>query len=356
MAKLSGNKGEWSEIYVLFKLLADGCLQGADENLNPDPKVLLKVLKVIRGDIEALAGTNITIKSGLAEIKLKKSEVRDKAQRLYKIICAGAETASFSIPELDSFFKKIGCAQVTTTHLRKRDITVQVEDTYTGERPLYGFSIKSEVGCPPTLLNATDATNLIYEVTGLSPNKIGQINDLEGRQKIKDRCCQIRENMSEIKLVGYNSSTFHSNLQSIDDGLPNIVGHLLLAHYFYGCSTIAEAVTYLREKNPNKYSSLDLYEMKVKRFLRQVALGMTPATVWDDADDATGGYIIVKPDGSLVAFYIYNRRLFDEYLFRNTKFERGSTTRHKFMKLYPEKDANGVSHTYIKLNLQIRFV
>ena len=30
---LKGNKGEWSEIYVFLKLLADGKLYSADENL-----------------------------------------------------------------------------------------------------------------------------------------------------------------------------------------------------------------------------------------------------------------------------------------------------------------------------------
>ena len=30
---LTGNKGEWSEIYVLFKLLAEGKLYAADEHL-----------------------------------------------------------------------------------------------------------------------------------------------------------------------------------------------------------------------------------------------------------------------------------------------------------------------------------
>ncbi|MDU4854253.1 MAG: HpaII family restriction endonuclease, partial [Clostridioides difficile] len=31
---ISGNKGEWSEIYVLFKLLADGKIYAADSELN----------------------------------------------------------------------------------------------------------------------------------------------------------------------------------------------------------------------------------------------------------------------------------------------------------------------------------
>jgi len=31
---MKGNKGEWSELYVFFKLLADGKLFSADEKLN----------------------------------------------------------------------------------------------------------------------------------------------------------------------------------------------------------------------------------------------------------------------------------------------------------------------------------
>jgi hypothetical protein len=77
---------------------------------------------------------------------------------------------------------------------------------------------------------------------------------------------------------------------------------------------------------------------------------MKPATPWNDEDDATGGYIIAKPNGSLVAFYIYDRKIFDEYLFKLTKFERGSVTRHKYMTI--EKSSN---RTFLKLNLQIRF-
>lgn len=36
--ELSGNKGEWSELYVLFKVLGDGCIWGADGDLNKTEK------------------------------------------------------------------------------------------------------------------------------------------------------------------------------------------------------------------------------------------------------------------------------------------------------------------------------
>ncbi len=71
---------------------------------------------------------------------------------------------------------------------------------------------------------------------------------------------------------------------------------------------------------------------------------------WDGIDETNGGYIIVKADGEILAYHIYNRNMFEQYLFDNTFFERASTTRHKYMTLYEE---NG--EMFIKFNLQIRF-
>ena len=41
---LKGNKGEWSELYALLKILSDKVLYSADENLALTDKVLLKCL------------------------------------------------------------------------------------------------------------------------------------------------------------------------------------------------------------------------------------------------------------------------------------------------------------------------
>jgi type II restriction enzyme len=92
------------------------------------------------------------------------------------------------------------------------------------------------------------------------------------------------------------------------------------------------------------------YDYKIKRFLTDVALGMTPSKVWTGIYDATGGYLIVKENGDILCYHIYNRNQFEDYLFANTKLETASSTRHDFGKLYEE---NG--QIYFKLNLQIRF-
>ncbi len=84
--------------------------------------------------------------------------------------------------------------------------------------------------------------------------------------------------------------------------------------------------------------------------MTDIALGMMPSKVWTGELDATGGYLVVKENGEILCYHIYNRNEFEDYLFVNTKLETASSTRHEFGKVYEE---NG--QLYFKLNLQIRF-
>ena len=116
--------------------------------------------------------------------------------------------------------------------------------------------------------------------------------------------------------------------------------------------TMAEVAGKVAEGDHPKLSGKELHRYKVKKFLEAVALGMTPgAKNWNGAEDATGGFLIVKPDGELVTYHLYNRQALDEYLLLYTKFERPSTSRHKYGFLYTEEDG----HLYLKLALQVRF-
>ena len=74
-----------------------------------------------------------------------------------------------------------------------------------------------------------------------------------------------------------------------------------------------------------------------------------PGSVWTGQLDATGGYLVVKEDGEVLCYHIYNRNEFEDYLIRNTKLETASSSRHDFGKIYK---IGGQS--YFKLNLQIR--
>lgn len=45
---LTGNKGEWSEIYTLFKLLGDGVVYAGDQNLNKIQDLFYPIIMILR--------------------------------------------------------------------------------------------------------------------------------------------------------------------------------------------------------------------------------------------------------------------------------------------------------------------
>ena len=118
--------------------------------------------------------------------------------------------------------------------------------------------------------------------------------------------------------------------------------------------TIVELTKELFESGKMKEkfgSSLSTYEYKIKNFLDAIALGMVPSKLWDGFSKAQGGYIVVKENGDVVCYHLYNRDEFRTYLFENTKLDAPSTTRYGYGELYEE---NG--KLFFKLNLQIRFL
>lgn len=194
------------------------------------------------------------------------------------------------------------------------------------------------------------------------------INNITGSRKIIDRCRAIKQFASSIEYETYHSETFKDNLEVVDSSLPEMLADLVKVHYFQQilqsrgakrngkfreADKLGSAVEMLGKTAP--YSAKkrrNFCEIKIKRFLRACALGLMPSEVWNGIDDASGGYIIVLPDGRLVALYVYNTNLFEQYLYETTIFERASTTRHKYMELYPDGETGDY---LLKLNLQIRF-
>ena len=118
-------------------------------------------------------------------------------------------------------------------------------------------------------------------------------------------------------------------------------------------SHLTDLVNATAEKNPLNFDIQNehkFYQYKIKRFLTDVALGMMPSKVWTGQYDATGGYLVVKQNGDVLCYHIYNRNEFEDYLLNNTKLDTASSSRHGFGEIYKENNK-----LYFKLNLQIRF-
>ena len=353
---ITGNKGEWSETYAFLRLLADGKLFAADEQLNRIGNMFFPVIKIIR---EETRGTPYEFRpnTNSAEVQiflndeqllsLPTSVFNDEANHLFEEITSGQGV--FEVERTESFIRRTYLSKLKASSADKSDISIQIHDVNTGYENVVGFSIKSELGSPPTLLNAGRTTNFIYEVCGLDLSRINEINAIETPRKIIDRMRAIADYGGHLTFVGMENETFKSNLTMIDSQMPAIVAEVLLGYYTHNIADSAGLADHVSQINPISCSA-EFYSHKIKDMLCAIALGMKPATKWDGTDEASGGYIIVKTDGDVLAYHIYNRDAFRGYLLRNTKLERGSTSRHDFCTLYEEN-----SKVKIKLNLQIRF-
>lgn len=357
---ITGNKGEWSEVYTLFKLLSEGKLYGADSELNRLEDVFYPLIKVLRnqidknleyirnGDIKVVDGS-----TGHVILTIPISDFSNNADILFEKI--KHSSGAFEVPEIQTFLEKIKCTVLKAPSREKSDITLVVHDLKTGMTPTLGFSIKSRIGNASTLLNPSSATNFIYKIRGgiFDDNVIETINSIDTKSKIKDRISEIESMGGKLELKDVESEVFNLNMQLIDSNMPIITSNILV-NYYRGLATELEKLTEITEQqNPCKYKlnhNHSFYKYKIKAFITDIALGMTPTSVWNGKYDANGGYIVVREDGEVLCYHIYNRNEFQDYLLKNTKLETPSSSRYGFGKIYKQDN-----ELLIKLNLQIRF-
>lgn len=351
----TGNKGEWSEVYTLLRLLADGQLHLGDAELRPIEGLVLPILYVLRNEGKDTEEHRYQIQDELIEltlpgaedspIPLSRQRLQEEADRLLTTIKSAKET-TFSIPEVAPLLSELHIEQLKAKSSSKADIHLTIRDTRMGGTPTLGFSIKSKLGSPSTLLNASKATNFAYQLTPL-PNT-GIIIQWDQRKRFKEKF----ELLTGVDLhyQGIPDRCFSNNLTLIDSCLPEILGEALLLYYMGRASRLSEIITLLNESNPLGFDleQHDFYAYKMKKFLVEVALGMTPKTPWTGMYDASGGYIIVKEEGDLVGYHFYDRNLLENYLLMNTSFDTPSISRHQFGSL----DESGS----LLLNMQIRFI
>lgn len=381
MAKLktildSGNKGEWAEIYAFFKLLADGEIYSADDKLRKIPTSKFSVIKILRTDqsknLEYEYDSTIKLikvidgSSGKMLLNIPITVFQNQAEFLFNAMKTGKKTVIvkkgvFKIPRIYNYLNAIYINQIKQDNGNKQDITIVIHDMYTGLNPTLGFSIKSYIGEAPTLVNASQLTNFTFLIKGhLTSSDIAKINSMVIKTKSKEKTA-VKERILELKRLGcslefdsMDGDIYHSNVTMIDSKMPYILAELLKLYYLNEGSTVSELIKKLTELNPLKYNTSighPYYEYKIKNFLYDSALGMIPKKLWNGFYDASGGYIAVKNDGDIVAYHVYNKNTFLNYLFNQTKLDTAMASRHKFGEIYHDK-----GNYYIKLNLDVRFL
>ncbi len=353
---LSGNRGEWSEIYTFFKLLADGKLHAANADLSLNPTSYYPIVKIIRQQKSfsyeyVLDDTNVSISKSDENTVLKTISRNALAVAAVDLLSAISQArATFEVPAVDAILNQCEITSLKEPHSDKGDISLVAHDSKVNQDKDFAFSIKSQLGSASTLLNASGATNFKFIIVGeLSDSEIENLNSLGPKDLLRD----LTHRGFNIKLFKVYNEQFEANLKMIDSLMPKIVAELMLAYYSGRATSLTELVDIVIADDALDYgkSAAETYTHKVKTLLTDVALGMTPSKPWSGNYDATGGYIIVKHDGEIVCFHAYNREEFRDYLLRSTKIETASRSRHNFGHIYRDG-----SELRIDLNLQIRFI
>ena len=352
--KTTKNKGEWTELLVFIKLLLDKQLSLSDAKLNKNTNSL-KINKVTTHnlDIEFLLSNLSTViiknKEDKSEKEINISEVINSEIINLLISKIKDSSQTFEIPEFNIIQDKLGFNVIKGGNSnQKADILLDIENNFI-QKENEGFGIKSYLGSKPTLLNASGNTNFIFKINGLKKSYIDEVNAIDTATKLKDRLHRIEELGGTFEYIGAERDTMDFNLKMVDSEMPKIIGQILLLFYKERISSLVEITDKLLGDTKNEDQKM-LLTSKIKKLLVDILLGFFAGTKWNGSYEANGT-IVMKNNGDCVGFHIIELDNLKNYLFENIKLDTPSTTRHRFGKLYLEKDGE----LYFKLNLQLRF-
>ena len=357
--QVRGNVGEWSELYALAYLLVQGGANAADENQKPITDLYFKVLQVVINShnlqselVYEIADEKIKVSlDNQAISSVSRSSIKNAMKELFDDLTSGTARKTFSLSSGHRLMELLHKKTISAgSGERETDLQLIIADPETGgPTPRFGFSIKSQLGQASTLLNSSGSTNIVYEIV---PNPLlpqGSIPDFsESPSSHPKNIRRIYEAGYVLKFHEFQNEVFFENLTYIDSQMPFYLAEVLLQSYLRDdlkdFSLVSELVFPIGQKN----SQQPIF--KLQEFLGAVSMGLRPNAPWKGNPTKFKGLMVVKNDGDILFYYLNSRLNFEKYLYQSVRFERPSTSRHKYGAIFRENDKN-----LIKLNLQIRF-
>lgn len=389
MAGKTKNIGEISEFYSFVYILGNRCLQMVDGNLKPIDKTL-EFLKVKRKEFTSIVGDKTYDRSNeydLAScsseiiihqapqdntpgkvIQLPRKLIGEKADELLVLMKESSGAIDDDDPCLTSLKDLLLTKHISAKAQDKSDFSgTVISESSPGAHSL-GFSVKSQMGSPSSLINANKEQSAFKcsivknDGSALSDDDITEM--LSWTAKNKQLISKIFAEGYDLRFDSLKGEALEYNLTMIDSFGPEIIGALLIERFrLTNASTrinkiIAElakdeiackhpAITKLGHKPEERINKLNF---KLKNILLGFTTGATAGTKWDGIDQANGGFIIVTRDGQVVCLELFTRNAIGQYLLNNTYFENPSQRRHGHGFIYREDDK-----AYIDLQLQVRF-
>ena len=224
------NKGEISETYALLKIIHQKVLQYGDAK-GMATNESIRVLK-IKNNNKSISINDIsveTVSENGSSTTIKIDDLITQQELDEIVVSIQQQSGTFNNSLIDAAMHVLGEIKTKGTSREKADITLDFHDEihYINQ----GVSVKSFMGSSPTLLNASSATNFIFEVAGLVASDVDVVNAISSRSKIKDRLGKITELGGRFDFVACENKTYESNLRKADSTMPEILAGALLSFF-----------------------------------------------------------------------------------------------------------------------------
>lgn len=354
------SRRDWSELYVFFRLLADGeiCVGTAEGSVDKGKR--LKVALVQREEHDGtrqyiVEDEEIHVVGDGRDERFPREDFATVAMLVGQMLIQNRGDEELTSPEgVEEFLDAVAIYNLEAKTDDRTDFYIAL---WSVDAPLIGLRSYSRLGGLIPLLDGGRAANIKFEQIGVRfPNPtINKINGLESNNEVLDRMLMIERMGGVLKYNDVADKIFRSNLLMIDLHFPRVVAEMLRVMYYEGITRITDLTERIEEINPLKIKNElitkhHFYEVKVKQFLLALALGMRPAKIYNGTDSAVEGFVYTDTDGQIMYYHKADRQLFEDFLYNHTRLERGPLDKDKYG--YIERE-NGLF--YFKLNLKVGF-
>ncbi len=370
----TATKRELGEVYAFFRLLANGevCMGTPDVQKEENTRWRIALVQreehdgprryyIEEKDVRVLSGE--VNRDGVFIPKTESEPERfpradfDEAARMVLDLLQGTSGEEVEVSDaLEGFLDAVRIYDLEAKTDDRTDFKVAFWDV---EAPLSGFHVRCRLSPMNPLLDGGRTANLKLEQTGVkfAVPTVNKINALpESPTEVAERMRMIERLGGVLKYSDVADRVFRCNLLMIDLHFPRMLAEMVRLMLLEGITRVPELTERIKEINPLKIKDELIqkhrfYEYKMKQFLLALALGMRPAKIFNGTDSAVEGLFLVDGQGEVLCYHQSRRQVLADFLYWNSRFEKGSLEKDKYGFLERE---NGT--WYFKLNAKIGLV
>jgi hypothetical protein len=168
---LSGNKGEWSEIYTLLKVISDKQLHAGDKNLEKIENIFYPIIKILRNESNgtydySYSSDLVVIRGSEVEFQIPIFKFQEKAAFLLSKLKEKTDR-TFCIPEIENFIRSFHC---TSAYASSKFAVYGFFETVHAE--YYDNNIRVVIVCPGRI-----KTNISYNALEADGSKHAKMDE-----------------------------------------------------------------------------------------------------------------------------------------------------------------------------------